>query len=56
VATTYPDLVEIFRTGAYADDTATKARAHFRGRFSYLDDGGASERVVRRVLLGETPT
>ncbi len=50
VATTYPDLVELLRTGAYADDAATKARAHFRSRFSYLDDGGAAERVVRRVF------
>jgi CDP-glycerol glycerophosphotransferase len=50
VATTYPDLIELLRTGAYADDAATKARAHFRSRFSYLDDGGAAERVVRRVF------
>jgi CDP-glycerol glycerophosphotransferase len=53
VATTYPDLLDVFRTGAYADDTAAKARAHFRARFAYLDDGGAAERVVRRVLLEE---
>ncbi|HEX8344361.1 MAG TPA: CDP-glycerol glycerophosphotransferase family protein, partial [Actinoplanes sp.] len=53
VATTYPDLVELFRSGGYASDTAAKARAHFRRRFCYLDDGGAAERVVRRVLLGE---
>jgi CDP-glycerol glycerophosphotransferase len=50
VATSYPDLLDVFRTGAYADDRAAKARAHFRGRFCYLDDGGAAERVVRRVL------
>jgi CDP-glycerol glycerophosphotransferase len=50
VATTYPDLVDLFRTGGYAGDAATKARAHFRSRFSYLDDGGAAERVVRRVF------
>jgi CDP-glycerol glycerophosphotransferase len=54
VATTYPDLVELFRSGGYASDTAAKARAHFRRRFCYLDDGGAAERVVRRVLLGES--
>jgi CDP-glycerol glycerophosphotransferase len=53
VATTYPDLVELFRTGGYADDAATKARGHFRSRFSYLDDGGAAERVVRRVFPGQ---
>jgi CDP-glycerol glycerophosphotransferase len=50
VATTYPDLIEMFRSGGYADDAATKARAHFRARFSALDDGGAAERVVRRVF------
>jgi CDP-glycerol glycerophosphotransferase len=53
VATTYADLVDTFASGAYADDRAGKARAHFRSRFCYLDDGGAAERVVRRVLLGE---
>jgi CDP-glycerol glycerophosphotransferase len=53
VATTYADLVDMFAGGAYADDRAGKARAHFRSRFCYLDDGGAAERVVRRVLLGE---
>ncbi len=50
VATTYPDLLDLFRTGAFAGDAAAKARAHFRQRFCYLDDGGAAERVVRRVL------
>jgi CDP-glycerol glycerophosphotransferase len=49
-ATTYPDLLDTFRTKAYADDRAAKARLHFRSRFCYLDDGGAAERVVRRVL------
>jgi CDP-glycerol glycerophosphotransferase len=50
VATTYPDLLDVFRTRAYADDRAAKARLTFRQRFCYLDDGGAAERVVRRVL------
>jgi len=50
VATTFPDLLDAFRTGAYRDDRAAKARLHFRRRFCYLDDGGAAERVVRRVL------
>jgi CDP-glycerol glycerophosphotransferase len=50
VATTYPDLLDVFRTGAYMDDRAAKARRHFRRRFCYLDDGGAADRVVRRVL------
>jgi CDP-glycerol glycerophosphotransferase len=50
VATMYPDLLDAFRTGAYMDDRAAEARLHFRRRFCYLDDGGAAERVVRRVL------
>ncbi len=52
VATTFGELVDAFRTGAYADDTAAAQRARFRERFCYLDDGGAAERVVRRVFLG----
>jgi CDP-glycerol glycerophosphotransferase len=56
VATMYPELVEIFRSGGYADERATAARAAFRARFCYLDDGGAAERVVRRVFLNEDLT
>ena len=51
VATDYPGLVEIFHSGAYAGAEATAARAAFRAKFCYLDDGGAAERVVRRVFL-----
>jgi len=50
VATTEVDLVDSFRTGTVWDDAATKARAQFRARFCYLDDGHAAERVVRRVF------
>jgi CDP-glycerol glycerophosphotransferase len=53
VATDYPELVEIFRSGAFADAAAAARRSAFRDRFCYLDDGGAAERVVRRVFLGE---
>jgi CDP-glycerol glycerophosphotransferase len=53
VATTYRGLADLFATGAYGDDAASKARAHFRARFCALEDGGAAERVVRRVFLGE---
>lgn len=53
VATTFPDLLDLFRTGAVDDDAATKARSLFRRRFCSLEDGRAAERVVRRVLLGE---
>ena len=51
IATDYAGLVETFRGGAYAGAEATAARAAFRARFCYLDDGGAAERVVRRVFL-----
>ncbi|PRY29512.1 bifunctional glycosyltransferase/CDP-glycerol:glycerophosphate glycerophosphotransferase [Pseudosporangium ferrugineum] len=54
VATTYAGLVEVFASGAYEGASAAAKRARFRERFCYLDDGGAAERVVRRVLLGET--
>jgi CDP-glycerol glycerophosphotransferase len=47
VATEFPQLVEIFRTGERGDDQ----RASFRERFCALDDGHAAERVVRRVFL-----
>jgi len=53
VATTYAELLEVFRSGAYEDAAATAARAAFRAKFCYLDDGGAAERVVRRVFLGQ---
>jgi CDP-glycerol glycerophosphotransferase len=42
-------VVDALRGG----DVAPRARAAFRARFCSLDDGGAAERVVRRVWLGE---
>jgi CDP-glycerol glycerophosphotransferase len=53
VATTFPDLLDLFRTGAVDNDASAKARSQFRRRFCALEDGRAAERVVRRVLLGE---
>ncbi|HEX6968116.1 MAG TPA: CDP-glycerol glycerophosphotransferase family protein [Micromonosporaceae bacterium] len=53
VALTFPDLLDLFRTGAVDDDAATKARAEFRRRFCSLEDGRAAERVVRQVLLAD---
>ena len=53
VATTYAELLDVFKSGAYDDAGATAERAAFRARFCYLDDGGAAERVVRRVLLNQ---
>jgi CDP-glycerol glycerophosphotransferase len=52
VATDFPDLVSVF-LGRYRDAQATAARAAFRAKFCYLDDGHAAERVVRRVFLNE---
>ncbi|MEU2309537.1 CDP-glycerol glycerophosphotransferase family protein [Streptomyces sp. SCPE 10] len=53
VARTQEELTEIFRSGAWRDDRAAKARTAFRRRFCEYDDGRAAERVVRRVFLGE---
>ncbi len=53
VATDFPALIDLFRSGAYEGGSATAARAAFRARYCYLDDGQASERVVRRVFLSE---
>jgi CDP-glycerol glycerophosphotransferase len=61
---TYFDLMEeppgpITRTATevaeaiHAGDTRPDLRATFRARFCALDDGGAAERVVRRVWFGE---
>jgi CDP-glycerol glycerophosphotransferase len=54
VATSDAELFDIFATGAEAGADAAAARAAFRERFCYLDDGGAAERVVRRVFLAES--
>ncbi|WP_406106958.1 CDP-glycerol glycerophosphotransferase family protein [Micromonospora globbae] len=54
VAMTFPDLLDLFRTGEVWSDAATKARQQFRARFCGLDDGHAAERVVRQVFLGES--
>ena len=53
VARTQGELVDVLRSGADASPEAETARAVFRERFCSLEDGRASERVVRRVLLGE---
>jgi len=49
VATEFDELIKIFQERRW-DDTARRA---FRERFCYLDDGGAAERVVRRVFRDE---
>lgn len=50
VALTQQDLMDAFTSGAVGGEAASKARAQFRARFCYLDDGHAAERVVRHVF------
>ncbi|ROT34391.1 CDP-glycerol glycerophosphotransferase family protein [Micromonospora sp. HM5-17] len=52
-ATSFPELLALFRTGAVDDAAARRARTVFRRRYCALDDGRAAERVVRHVLLDE---
>jgi CDP-glycerol glycerophosphotransferase (TagB/SpsB family) len=53
VARTEAELAEAITSGAAAGEDAAHARAEFRARFCSLDDGRASERVVRRLWFGE---
>jgi CDP-glycerol glycerophosphotransferase len=53
VTRTEDELVDAFRTRAVWGEDAQRLRAAFRARFTSLEDGGAAERVVRRVWLGE---
>nr|WP_221374243.1 bifunctional glycosyltransferase family 2 protein/CDP-glycerol:glycerophosphate glycerophosphotransferase [Actinoplanes polyasparticus] len=47
------ELVDLFISGEVFGETAAATRKVFRDRFCYLDDGHASERVVRRVFLNQ---
>ncbi|HEY7629408.1 MAG TPA: bifunctional glycosyltransferase family 2 protein/CDP-glycerol:glycerophosphate glycerophosphotransferase [Thermoleophilaceae bacterium] len=49
ITTSEAELVEALRSG----EEDVRARAEFRAKFCYLEDGHAAERVVRRVFLGE---
>lgn len=53
VATGEDELIDIFVTGEWRSARSARRRAAFRERFCPHDDGGAAERVVRHVLLGE---
>jgi CDP-glycerol glycerophosphotransferase len=53
VAMTPAELADVFTTGDYAGPAANKARAEFRRQFVDYDDGGAAERVVRHIFLGQ---
>ena len=56
VTRTDEELADALRSGAAWSDDAGRLRAAFRDRFASLDDGRASERVVRRVWLSDTGT
>ncbi len=47
------DVAGVFTDGSYVGPQAGQARRAFRDRFCELDDGRSSERVVRKVFLGE---
>ncbi|WP_225822941.1 bifunctional glycosyltransferase/CDP-glycerol:glycerophosphate glycerophosphotransferase [Streptomyces naphthomycinicus] len=54
VARSEDELIDIFATGHWRGSRSEQLRAAFRERFCPWDDGRAGERVVRRVVLGET--
>jgi CDP-glycerol glycerophosphotransferase (TagB/SpsB family)/GT2 family glycosyltransferase len=54
VACSEDELIDIFVTGHWRGSRSAQLRAVFRERFCPYDDGRAAERVVRRVVLGET--
>jgi CDP-glycerol glycerophosphotransferase (TagB/SpsB family) len=56
VLVTEAELIKRFTAKTIDDGEARQRRAAFRERFCSLEDGRASERVVRRVLLGEAVT
>jgi CDP-glycerol glycerophosphotransferase len=56
VTRTEPELIEALTSRTAWGEAAGRARAAFRARFCSLDDGRASERVVRRLWLGDRET
>ncbi|MEU5894060.1 bifunctional glycosyltransferase family 2 protein/CDP-glycerol:glycerophosphate glycerophosphotransferase [Streptomyces sp. NPDC047461] len=54
VARSEDELTDIFSTGHWRGSRSTQLRSAFRERFCPYDDGRAAERVVRRVVLGQT--
>ncbi|MET9564576.1 bifunctional glycosyltransferase/CDP-glycerol:glycerophosphate glycerophosphotransferase [Streptomyces tauricus] len=54
IARTEDELIDIFATGHWRGSRSAQLRAAFRERFCPYDDGRAAERVVRRVVLGES--
>ncbi|MER6122015.1 bifunctional glycosyltransferase family 2 protein/CDP-glycerol:glycerophosphate glycerophosphotransferase [Streptomyces sp. NPDC001795] len=54
VARDEDELIDIFATGHWCGSRSAQLRRAFRERFCPYDDGRAAERVVRRVVLGES--
>lgn len=54
VARSEDELIDIFATDHWRGSRSTQLRTAFRERFCPYDDGRAAERVVRRLVLGET--
>ncbi|MFF7449289.1 MULTISPECIES: CDP-glycerol glycerophosphotransferase family protein [unclassified Streptomyces] len=54
IARSEDELTDIFATGHWRGSRSTQLRSAFRERFCPWDDGRAAERVVRRVVLGES--
>lgn len=54
VAGSEDELIGIFASGHWCGARSARLRAVFRDRFCPHDDGRAAERVVRRVVLGQT--
>ncbi|WP_328631791.1 bifunctional glycosyltransferase/CDP-glycerol:glycerophosphate glycerophosphotransferase [Streptomyces sp. NBC_00356] len=52
-ARTQDELIDVLVTGHWNGSRSTQLRTAFRARFCPYDDGHATERVVRRVFLGE---
>ncbi|KQX82933.1 MULTISPECIES: bifunctional glycosyltransferase family 2 protein/CDP-glycerol:glycerophosphate glycerophosphotransferase [unclassified Streptomyces] len=54
VARSEDELIDIFATGHWRGSRSAQLRTAFRERFCPYGDGRAAERVVRRVVRGET--
>ncbi|MDR3081814.1 MAG: bifunctional glycosyltransferase family 2 protein/CDP-glycerol:glycerophosphate glycerophosphotransferase [Streptomyces sp.] len=48
------ELIDVFASGRWCGSRSTQLRSRFRERFCPYDDGGAAERIVRRVVHGES--
>ena len=55
VALSMNELCEVFDTQSYTSPSANEKLRVFQARFCEFDDGRASERVVKKVFLGEEP-